>query len=257
MWNVQIRVLQPGVGDQPGIDHQVGKAIHAQNPGQGKLRRGQAKGQQHHHQAEIGAQHQAAERLWKQGALAIAKGGPMPEVGGGAAVVLPAGHTEEEIQGPAQEQVGDQGQDSEGPSAQPPAQPINQAPRGGADPGRHMGFTAFEMVAVGMVHRMAALPGEVGHQQQAVQHEAHPALHVTVGVKGVVTALMGDDPTAPCHGAGDQGVEQPERGCRGLQGDLGAGGVGQQGEAQGHRQAAPGLGRVEAAQFRRQAIQQL
>ena len=95
-----------------------------------------------------------------------------------------------------------------------------------------MGFTAFEVIAVGMVHRMAALPGEVGHQQQAVQHKAHHGLDPAIGMEGTMAALMGQDPATGSHGAGDHGVQQPERSGEGGQGDLGAQAVGQQGQAE-------------------------
>lgn len=76
-------------------------------------------------------------------------------------------------------------------------------------------------------------------------------------MKGLVTALVGDHPAAAGHGAGDQGVEQPERGRDRLQGKLGANRVGQQREAEGESEAAPGLGGVDREQIRRQADQQL
>ena len=119
-----------------------------------------------------------------------------------------------------------------------------------------MGFTALQVVAIGMVHRMAALPGEVRHQQQAVQHKSHRSLQATVGMEGTMTALMGDHPATARQGARDQGIEQPEGGGDGCQRDLGAQAIGHQRQAEGHEQASPGLGRLEAQQLRRQAGQQ-
>jgi hypothetical protein len=71
-----------------------------------------------------------------------------------------------------------------------------------------VGFALFQTVAVGVVHGMAALPGEVGHAQQAVQHESHQPLDATVGMEGVMAALMGDHPAATRHSAGDQPIGQ-------------------------------------------------
>ena len=119
-----------------------------------------------------------------------------------------------------------------------------------------MGFTTLQVIAIGMVHRMAALPGEIRHQQQAVQHKSHRSLQATVGMEGTMTALMGDHPATARHGARDQGVEQPEGGGDRCQGDLGAQAVGHQRQAEGHEQASPGLGRLEAEQLRRLAGQQ-
>ena len=39
-----------------------------------------------------------------------------------------------------------------------------------------MGFALFEVIAVGVVHRMAAGPAVIRNEQQAVEHEAHTGL---------------------------------------------------------------------------------
>ncbi len=57
-----------------------------------------------------------------------------------------------------------------------------------------MGFASLEVVAVGVVHRMAALPAEIGHKQQAVQHKSHHRFYPGVGMEGAVPALVGNDP---------------------------------------------------------------
>ena len=90
-----------------------------------------------------------------------------------------------------------------------------------------MGFTSFEVVAVGVMNGVAALPGVVRHEQQAVQHKPHQRLDAPVGMERVMAALMGDDPTAHGHGAGDQPIKQPERGRAWHKGDLAAKPVGQ------------------------------
>ncbi len=74
-----------------------------------------------------------------------------------------------------------------------------------------MGFTALKLVAVGVVYRMTALPAEVGHQQQAVQHKANHRLQAPVGMEGAVAAFMGQHPTAHRHRARDQPIQQPKR----------------------------------------------
>jgi hypothetical protein len=90
-----------------------------------------------------------------------------------------------------------------------------------------MGFAFLEVVAVGVVHGMAALPGEVRHQQQAVNHEPHQRFDTAVWMERVMAAFMGDDPAAHGHGAGDQPVDQPKGGRARRKGDLGAEPVGQ------------------------------
>ena len=111
--------------------------------------------------------------------------------------------------------------------AQPPVQRQHQLADGRLRLRRHMGFASLKVVAVGMVHGVAALPGEVRHQQQAVEAEPHQRLNTTVGVERLMAALMGDDPAAHRHGAGDQPVDQPEGGRTRRKGDLGAEAVGQ------------------------------
>ena len=133
----------------------------------------------------------------------------------------------------------------------------NQPTRSRVRQRRHMGFASLQVVAVGVVHGMAALPSEVRHQQQAVKHKPHQRLDTTVGVEGMMAALMGDDPAAHGHGAGDQPVEQPKGGRAGYEGDAGAEPVGQQGEGKGTAEAGPGLTGVELKQLGRQSGQQL
>ena len=54
-----------------------------------------------------------------------------------------------------------------------------------------MGFSGFKVVAIGMVHGMAALPGKVRNKQQAVQHKPNAVLNNSVRMEGIVPALMG------------------------------------------------------------------
>ena len=119
-----------------------------------------------------------------------------------------------------------------------------------------MGFTALKLVAVGVVHRMTALPAEVGHQQQAVQHKANRRLQAPIWMKGTVAAFVGQHPAAHRHRARNQPIEQPERRCSGRERDAGAEAVGQQREPEGEGQAAPGLGRLVLQQIGGKAGQQ-
>jgi hypothetical protein len=119
-----------------------------------------------------------------------------------------------------------------------------------------MGFTAFKLVAIGVVHRMAALPAEVGHQQQAVQREAHRRLQASIGMEGAMAAFVGQHPAAHRHRARDQPIEQPERRSRRRERDAGAEAVGQQREPKGEGQAAPCLGRLVLEQVGGKARQQ-
>ena len=119
-----------------------------------------------------------------------------------------------------------------------------------------MGFTALKLVAVGVVHRMTALPAEVGHQQQAVQRETNHRLQSPVGMEGAVAAFVGQHPAAHRHRARDQSIKQPERrGCD-RERDAGAEAVGQQRKPKGEGQAAPGLGRLVLQQIGGKAGQQ-
>ena len=90
-----------------------------------------------------------------------------------------------------------------------------------------MGFTSLEVVAVGVVHRMAALPAEIGHKQQAVQHKSHPGLNPGVGMEGPVPAFVGNDPATSRHCSRNNGVKQPEGCSAELEGDQGSKSVGQ------------------------------
>ena len=79
-----------------------------------------------------------------------------------------------------------------------------------------MGFSLFQVVAVGVVHRVAVGPAVIRHKQNAVQHKPHNAFNPAVGVESVMAALMGDLPASPRDGAGDHTLEEPEGygGCR-------------------------------------------
>jgi hypothetical protein len=62
-----------------------------------------------------------------------------------------------------------------------------------------MGFTAFKVVAVGVMYRMAALPAEIRNQQQAVKHKAHHGFDAGIGVESTVATFVGNDPAPACH----------------------------------------------------------
>jgi hypothetical protein len=112
-----------------------------------------------------------------------------------------------------------------------------------------MGFALLQVIAVRVVHRMAAGPAVVGHQQQAVQGEAHSDFKPAVGVEGVVAAFVGNDPQARGHRSCGDAIDQPERGGPELQGDLGAEGESAGRQAQRHGQAAPGLDGINAGKL--------
>ena len=245
----QIGVLQPGVGDQPQVHHEVGQAVDAEHPHQGELQRQPPQHQQAGQQAQVGAHHLAAERPREQRAHALVGGGAVPEMGGGPPVLLPARGTHEQIEGPAQHQVAEQRHPAEQPAAQAPAQVFGDLPGDRLLPGGDVGFPLLQVIAVGVVGGVAAGPAEVGHQQHAVQHEANPAFEPPVGVEGVVPAFMGQHPQPHHHRAGDGAIEQPQRCGPQLQGDLGAHAVGQHRQPQGHPQASPGLHGVEPRQL--------
>jgi len=102
-----------------------------------------------------------------------------------------------------------------------------------------------------VVHRMAALPGVVRHEQQAVQDKPHQGFHATVGMEGVMAALMGNHPAATGHGAGDDSIEQPEGSGARNKRDLGSQSVGPQREEKGAAKTEPRLAGVELKQFGR------
>ena len=119
-----------------------------------------------------------------------------------------------------------------------------------------MGFAQLQVVAMGVVHGMAMGPAVVGDQQGAVQHKTHNTFDASVRMKGVVSTLMGEDPTAHRDGACDGAVQQPERGRRSSEGNARPDADGQQRQADRHRQAAPGLDGIELRELRRQGVEQ-
>ena len=120
-----------------------------------------------------------------------------------------------------------------------------------------MGFSLFQVIAVGVVHRVAVGPAVVRHKQNAVQHKPHSAFNPSVGVEGVMAALMGDHPAAHRDGAGDHTVEEPEGdgGCR--ERDLGSKADGQKRKARRHGQARPGLRWTQLGELCWQGAEQL
>ena len=120
-----------------------------------------------------------------------------------------------------------------------------------------MGLTQFQMVAVGVMYRMAVDPAVIRHKQNAVQYKPHNAFNPSVGVEGVMAAFMGDHPAAHRDGAGDHAVEEPEGdgGCRerkkGSQAD------GQKRKPSGHGQARPRPRWAQLGEFCWQGAEQL
>ena len=107
--NLHIGVLQPGVNHEPAIHHQIREAVDRQHPQRRELNRGNDEGRQHHHQANVGAQHPAAEGRREEGPL---QGNALlrhPEMGDRTAVGLTAGDTKQQIERPADDDVVEQG----------------------------------------------------------------------------------------------------------------------------------------------------
>ena len=88
-----------------------------------------------------------------------------------------------------------------------------------------MGFTLFQMIAMGMMHSVATGPAVIRDQQEAVENEAYRNLNLTVGVKGAVATFVSNDPTAHRHGACDNGIQNPDWSSPELQGNLRSRGV--------------------------------
>ena len=77
-----------------------------------------------------------------------------------------------------------------------------------------MGLSFFQVIAVGVMHGMAECPAVIRHKQEAVEYKAHDSFNAAIGVKSVMTALMGDNPAAHRDSAGDDPIEKPQgRGC--------------------------------------------
>ena len=54
-----------------------------------------------------------------------------------------------------------------------------------------MGFALLKVIAVGMVHAVAASPAVVGHQQRAVEQESNNAFYASIWMKSVVATFVG------------------------------------------------------------------
>ena len=93
-----------------------------------------------------------------------------------------AGRTEEEVGGPAQDQHLEQGDDG----VAGPSDPGPEARAAGQGSG-YMGFALGEVVGLGVVDGMAALPREVGDHQRCVQQVADRVLEHLVLGEGAVT----------------------------------------------------------------------
>ena len=120
-----------------------------------------------------------------------------------------------------------------------------------------MGFSLFQVIAVGVVHRMAVGPAVIRHQQNAVQNKAHNAFNPAVGVEGVMAAFMGDHPAAHRDGAGDHAVEEPEGGGGCREREKGSQADGQKRKPGRHGQARPGLRWAQLGKLCWQGAEQL
>ena len=120
-----------------------------------------------------------------------------------------------------------------------------------------MGFSLFQVIAVGVMYRMAMGPAVVRHKQNAVQHKAHDAFNPAVGVEGVMAAFMGDHPAAHRDGAGDHAVEEPEGGGGCREREKGSQADGQKRKPSRHGQARPGLRWAQLGELCWQGAEQL
>ncbi len=75
-----------------------------------------------------------------------------------------------------------------------------------------MGFSFLKVIAVGVMYGMAMSPAVVGHEENAMESKSHDPFDPTIGVKGMMAALMGNDPAAHRNGAGNSPIENPQRG---------------------------------------------
>jgi hypothetical protein len=94
-----------------------------------------------------------------------------------------------------------------------------------------MGFALFQMIAMGMVDSMAAGPGEIRNEQQAMQNETYRAFKLPVGMEGVVATFVANHPQSHHHSASDDAVDEPKGNCPKLKGNLGSNSIGQDGKA--------------------------
>jgi hypothetical protein len=98
-----------------------------------------------------------------------------------------------------------------------------------------VGLALGEVVGAGVVHGVAALPGEVGDQQGRVEREPDAVLEPPVAGERAVAALVGDDPQADGGRAGDHGVQAPDGEPGQFEGEEG-GGQGDRYRRRHHRQ---------------------
>ena len=61
-----------------------------------------------------------------------------------------------------------------------------------------------------VVNGMAASPAVVGNQQHAVKNKSHHPFNPPVGVEGVMSAFVSQDPATHGNGAGDHAIENPK-----------------------------------------------
>ena len=120
-----------------------------------------------------------------------------------------------------------------------------------------MGFSLLQVIAVGVVHRMAVGPAVIRHKQNAVQYKPHYAFNPAVGVEGVMAAFMSYHPAAHRDGAGDHAVEEPEGGGGCREREKGSQADGQKRKPSRHGQARPGLRWAQLGELCWQGAEQL
>ena len=118
-----------------------------------------------------------------------------------------------------------------------------------------MRLPLLQVVAMGVMYRMTALPAEVRNQQQAVQRKADPAFQPAVGMKRVMAAFMSDHPAAHGHSPRDNAIENPQGSRPELERNERSNAIGQKGQAQRHAKARPCLEWIETQELRRKNTQ--
>jgi hypothetical protein len=96
-----------------------------------------------------------------------------------------------------------------------------------------MGLSCFKVIAMGMVNRMAALPGKGRNKQQAVQQKPNAVLNGSARMESVMAARMGQHPASCCQCSGNHGIGNPYGCITPLQRDKISNPVGSQGSQQG------------------------
>mmetsp|Transcript_60253 Transcript_60253/g.144812 ORF Transcript_60253/g.144812 Transcript_60253/m.144812 type:complete len:273 (-) Transcript_60253:341-1159(-) len=211
--HVDVCVLQPGVGDQPHVGEAEREAVEQRHGAAARLGRPRAEHGTHGHDADVGAHDLLGPR-----------GGPERRVEGleghevvGGAVLGPARGAPEQVGRPADAKVQHQLEQTPRPLAKllcvlelALAALVLDAGAAVDDDG-HVRLALGDVVRVRVVHRVRALPREVRHEQDRVEHVPNRVLQLTVVGEGAVAALVRDDPHARPDGAGHRRPRQPQR----------------------------------------------